>query len=225
MEGFIHLSLIIHIVFGSISLLTGLAAILLRNKVKLHRPFGKVYFWCMNVVFITAFYVSIYRGNVFLFFVSVFTYYSAITAWRTLKLKKLHLEQDPHWIDWGIEVVFGLMHLSFIVFGLLLIRNNFSFGTISLVFGLVGLRSNFSTIKRLRKKLQYKNYWLLAHIGGMLGSYIGAFTAFVVNNNRWIGAPDLIMWLGPAILFVPLMIFEIKKHQAKAGKLTVKTDL
>ncbi len=225
MERFIQISLIIHVVLGSVSLLTGLGAILFRNKVKTHRPFGKVYFWCMTFVFITAFYISIYRENVFLFFVSVFTYYSAITAYRSLSLKKLHLDQKPHWIDWAIEGVFGTMHCLFILFAVyIFIKGNVAFGSISFVFGVIGLRGNISNIMRLRKKLTYKNYWLLAHIGGMLGSYIGAFTAFVVNNNRWIGAPDVLVWLGPTVLLVPLMIFELRKHEKKAGKFEAKTN-
>jgi len=90
-----------------------------------------------------------------------------------------------------------------------------------MVFGLIGINGNYGTIKRFRKKLIYKNYWLLAHIGGMLGSYIGAITAFVVNNSRHIPAPDLVLWLGPAALIVPLMMIELKKHKDKAGKLSI----
>jgi hypothetical protein len=69
----------------------------------------------------------------------------------------------------------------------------------------------------LRGKSKHKNYWLLAHIGGMLGSYIGAFTAFFVNNNaRWIHLPEIIAWLGPTVFITPLIIFELRKYK-KAG--------
>ena len=219
METTFFIILIIHIVAGTLSLLSGLGAIIFRNKVKIHRPFGKVYFWSMTVIFVSAIYMSIVHSNIFLFCVSFFTYYSCLTAYRSLKLKKLHVEQNPAKIDWAIELFFGLMNVAFVVLAILLLNGpNKNFGIISLVFGLIGVRGNYINIKRLRKKLVYKNYWLLAHIGGMLGSYIGAITAFVVNNSRVIPLPNIVLWLGPACFLVPLIIFEVKKHEKKAGK-------
>lgn len=219
MQQFITISLIIHIAAGSLALLSGLGAIIFRNKLKFHRPLGKIYFWCMTIIFFTAIYLSAAKGNLFLFCVAFFTYYSCLTAYRSLKLKKLHADQKPEWYDWAIEAFFGLMHVGFIGFSIyLLLNGNTPFGIISLVFGVLGVRGNFITIKRLTKKLEYRNYWLLAHIGGMCGSYIGAITAFLVNNNRWIHAPDIVVWLGPAAFLVPLILFEVRNHQKKAGK-------
>ncbi len=218
METFIRISLIIHVTAGCLALLSGLAAILLRNNTKRHRPVGKFYFWCMTVVFVTAVYISALHSNLFLFCVAFFTYYATITAYRSLKLKKLHVGQKPLMIDWIIEVFFGLMHIGFVVLGLLLIKNgDTEFGIISSVLGTLGLRGNYLNIKRLRGNLTHSNYWLLAHIGGMLGSYIGAITAFLVNNNnRFIHMPQIAAWLGPALLIVPLIVYELNKFKKKS---------
>ena len=222
MEKLFFIVKIIHIVVGSLALLAGLSAILLRNKVKLHRPFGKIYFWCMTIIFFSSTFMSIYHSNLFLLCVGFFTYYSAITAYRSLQLKKLHLDQNPAKIDWAIEIFFGAVHIGFVSYAIFLIVNGHpNFGIISLVFGLIGVRSNISTIKRLRKILEWRNYWLLAHIGGMLGSYIGALTAFLVNNTKYIDLPGIIFWLGPTVIFVPLIFYEINKHQKKSKKFEI----
>lgn len=219
METFYKIILVIHITAGSVALLSGMFAIVFRNNVKKHKPIGKIYFWAMTVIFFSAVFMSLYKSNIFLFCVSLFTYYACLTAYRSLKLKKLHINQKPIWFDWAIEVFFGLMHIGFIVFAImLLLEHNTAMGIISLVFGLLGIRGNYVTILRFQKKLVYKNYWLLAHIGGMLGSYIGAITAFTVNNGRWIPAPGIVLWLGPTVFLVPLIIFETNKHKKKAGK-------
>jgi hypothetical protein len=220
MSTFINGSLLVHVIIGCIALLSGLGAILFRNKVKVHTKFGIVYFYAMTGVFITATYISIYRYNVFLFCVSFFTYYSCLTAYRSLKLKRLHIDQKPTKFDWAVEAFFGFMHICFVIFSIYLFtRGNTPFAIISLVFGVIGLRGNQTNIKRLRGNLTYKNYWLLAHIGGMCGSYIGAFTAFFVNNNnRFIHLPTVIAWLGPAVFIAPLIFYEVNKHQKKAGK-------
>ena len=222
METFIRISLIVHVAAGCLALLSGLAAILLRNNVKRHRPAGRIYFWAMTVVFVTAVYVSVAHGNLFLFCVAFFTYYACLTAYRSLKLKKLHAGQRPHWFDWTTEVLFGLMHIAFVSYGLiLLVRGVTDFGIICLLFGALGLRGNHVNTKRLRGIVEHSNYWLLSHIGGMLGSYIGAITAFLVNNNnRWLHMPQLVAWLGPTFLLVPLIAYELNKYKKKAQVLT-----
>lgn len=222
MEQILPISKFIHIFAGTLALISGLLAIVFRNKVKIHKPIGKIYFWSMTIIFFTAIFMAFVKLNIFLFCVAFFTYYACITAYRSLKLKKLHLDQKPSTFDWAIEIFFGLMHLGFVTFAIaLIVRQNTSFGIISLVFGIFGLRGNQVTINRFRKKLVYKNYWLLAHISGMLGSYIGAITAFTVNNSRMIPLPALVLWLGPTVFLVPLIIFEIRKHEKKAGKFSV----
>ncbi|MBK7817572.1 MAG: DUF2306 domain-containing protein [Sphingobacteriaceae bacterium] len=219
METLFRIALITHIIAGSLALLTGLFAILFRNKIKWHRPCGKVYFWSMNIIFVSATFMSIYHTNLFLLCVSFFTYYSALTAYRWLSLKKLHLDQNPAKLDWAIEIFFGTVHLCFVGYAIFsLLNGHQALGTISLVFGLIGVQSNLSTIKRLRKKLGYKNYWLLAHIGGMLGSYIGAMTAFLVNNGQYIHVPGIVLWLGPTVIFVPLIFYEINVHKKKSKR-------
>ncbi len=219
MERLFEIILIIHIIAGSLALLAGLSAILFRNKIKWHRPSGIIYFWCMSIIFVSATYMSIYHSNIFLLCVSFFTYYSAITAYRSLSLKKLHLQQEPGKLDWTIEIFFGLIHIAFVTYAIFLLLNgNQVGGIISLVFGLLGIRGNFSTIARLRKKLEWKNYWLLAHISGMLGSYIGALTAFLVNNSQYVHLPSIVLWLGPTVVFVPLIFYEISVHKKKSKK-------
>ena len=59
--------LIIHIIAGAIALLGGLLAIIFRNNVKKHKPVGKIYFFAMTVIFLSAIFLSIFKSNVFLF--------------------------------------------------------------------------------------------------------------------------------------------------------------
>jgi hypothetical protein len=222
MEVFIRISLIIHVIAGSLALLSGLGAIILRNKVKLHKPFGKFYFWCMTVVFVTALYVSVYRQNYFLLFIAIFAYYSCLTAFRSLQLKKLHMGQKPLRIDWIIEGLNGTANVGLIVLGIILLtQGEMQWTIITVSFGLLGLRSGFTNIRRLRGKVSHSNYWLLTHIGGMLGSYLGAITAFLVNNNRWMGMPQVVAWLAPTVILVPFIFYEVGRHKKLGKKLSV----
>lgn len=201
---------IIHIASGSLALITGILAILLRNHTKRHRPVGKIYFWSMTVIFITALFMSLYKFNLFLFFIDIFTFHSAFIAFRSLKLKKLHQGQKPALKDWTAEGLNALTNACLFAFGVYyLFTGRSDFGIISMVFGSIGLRNSWISSRRLSGKIKHQNYWLLVHIGGMLGSYIGALTAFLVNNNQKLGIPDLAAWLGPTVVLVPFIIYEV----------------
>jgi hypothetical protein len=172
----------------------------------------------MTVIFVTAIYVSVYKQNYFLLFIGIFTYYSCLTAFRSLKLKKLHAGQRPMGIDWLIEALNGGANIGLITLGIILLsKGEIQWTIITVSFGLLGLRSGYTNVNRLRGKVNISNYWLLTHIGGMLGSYIGAITAFLVNNNRWIGMPQVVAWLAPTIILVPFIIYELGRHK-KLGK-------
>lgn len=212
METFIIISRVIHIAAGCIALLCGLGAILNRKKLIRHRPFGLVYFWCMSVIFVTSVYLSIYRQNVFLFFIGIFTFHASFTALRALKLKGLHLGQKPLRRDWLAEALNIFANAGLLVVaGICFYHNNIPFSIICTVFGCLGLRGSQVNIKRLRGETELQNYWLIAHISGMLASYIGAITAFTVNNNRWLHLPDVAAWLGPALVLIPFVIYETAK--------------
>lgn len=96
MEQFIKYSLIVHVTAGCVSLLAGLGAIIFRNKIKQHRPFGSVYFWSMTVVFVTSLYVSLYKENWFLFFISILLIIHALRPCVRLNLKNCTSTKKPN---------------------------------------------------------------------------------------------------------------------------------
>jgi uncharacterized membrane protein len=212
MQSFIKISLVIHVIAGCIALLSGLTAIVFRKKVKVHKPFGKVYLFSMWVIFITALYLSVFKNNFFLLFIGIFTFHSCITAYRSLKLRQLHADQKPLVKDWLIEGFNILACGGLVLTGIFLFaKNNIQFAVICISFGSLGLRLSYTNIQRFRGKYTDKLYWLLAHIGGMTGSYIGAITAFTVNNNRWMGMPQVVAWLAPTVLLVPFIYYEFSR--------------
>ncbi len=208
---------LLHIAAGSLALLFGLTAILLRNNTKKHRPIGKIYFWSMTVIFLTAMFMATYKFNLFLFFINIFTFHAAFTAYRSLKLKKLHEGQKPEYQDWLMDALNATANVGLLIYGVYYaLHYSIEGGIIPMVFGSIGLRNSWVNIRRLRGVIRHKNYWLLAHIGGMLGSYIGAITAFLVNNNQKLGIPDMVAWLGPAVFIVPFIIREVRFYEKKA---------
>lgn len=212
MELFLKILVIIHVIAGAGSLIFGAIAFSLRKNTPKHKPIGKIYFWCMTVVFITAMIVSVAKSLLFLFLIGIFSYYSTIIAYRSLRLKNLHKGQKPLKIDWFIEITAGLTFLGMVALGILVFIKNQSYaGLIPLIFGVFGLLSVRTNIKLLTQKPKETLYWLKKHIGHMMGSYIGALTAFLVNQTEYIPINSTLLWFLPTLIIVPVMRIEMKK--------------
>lgn len=216
MEQLLKILVIIHVTAGSGALLFGAIAFGLRKNTPKHKPIGRIYFWCMTVVFVTAMVISIAKSLLFLFLIGVFSYYSTIVAYRSLRLKNLHNDQKPQKLDWAIEIISGLTFLGMVLLGLwVLLKNQNVGGTIPLILGSFGLLSVRTNLKLFMQKPKMTLYWLKKHVGHMIGSYIGAFTAFLVNQTDHIPINPTLLWLLPTILITPVIIIESKKIKSK----------
>jgi hypothetical protein len=96
--------------------------------------------------------------------------------------------------------------------------NNAPGGVIPVAFGLLGLVGVYRNTMRFIKGPRETNYWLKIHVGNMLGSYIGAITAFIVNQSEHIPLNPIILWLGPTAILFPVIVAELKKIKSEPLK-------
>lgn len=223
MEKFIHITLLLHIGVGSISLVSGAAAILSPKGKQLHRGAGSIYFLAMTLVFITGIMVAGYRFNRFLFLIAFLSYYSVFAGVRFLKLKKLHLGQNVTWYDWVAGVVNGMVNIIFIglgVYYLLKPNNNFSGVLLSIGFGMGGLLLSYTNLKPFLVRPEKAFHWYIAHVGNMMGGYIATFTAFLSTVvTRFELMNPLAAFALPSLIGLPLLLF----WQYKTEKSLVKS--
>jgi uncharacterized membrane protein len=219
MEKTFTVAIIIHVIAGIGALIFGALAIILKKNTPKHKPVGRIYFYCMTIIFVTGVFLSVFKGLLFLFFIAIFTYYATIIAYRALRLKNLHNGQKPAKIDWIVEGVAAVTFVGLIIFAIFYyIQNRDMNSLIPLTFGTIGLRGVIKNIGRLLSIPKETLHWLKMHIGNMLGSYIGAITAFVVNQSEHIPLPPIILWLGPTAILVPIIIVELKKVKSEPFK-------
>lgn len=113
----------------------------------------------------------------------------------------------------GVHTLFGeLYHASFVIVFLTSVIMSIMHWQESAYLFYVGVFSyGLALIGYLARKLRWKN-WLISHIGGMLGSYIGIVTATIVVNVPNIPyineLPSLVFWILPTLIGTPF-IFKI----------------
>ncbi len=203
MENLLKISLVIHIIAGFSALISGLVAILSKKGAKTHILSGRIYFWGMVTVAITAVVLAVFKELTFLFSIAVFSFYLTFTGYRAVKDKK----GNANWLDWTVMAVTSLMNIYMIS----------TLNVILVVFGVINLVNISTDIRFFMAKNPAKHFWLIRHIGKMCGAYIATVTAFLVTNVHFL--PEVFIWLLPTVIGTPLIAYTTKKYTPKVNVL------
>ena len=192
----------VHITAGFSSFLLAPVALATAKGGKQHKRWGMVYLWSMGVVAATALPMALYRPVLFLAMVAVFSFYSAFSGYRVLKLKSLPQGGRAKAIDWAAGLLTLLSSACLAGFGAFKPAWVQHFGIVAIVFGILGMRLAFVQMKSFVIKPKEKMFWWYTHLGNFIGSYIAAWTAFcVVTIAPRFGGK--IWWLIPTMIGIP----------------------
>lgn len=207
--------LIIHILCGSISLLSALGAMLCKKGFHWHRVCGRFFIGAMTGVFITAVPLSIIKHNLFLFLIAFFSYYLAFTGWRFAK-NRTGVANNMDWFVSLLMLAIGMMMISLGIHHF--DQQNYQ-KIVLIVFGAIGTLISISGIKIYLTKKATGIERIIKHFTGMLGATIAATTAFAVTNIHT--GPALAVWLGPTIAITPIIIWWKYKARTMDGLKTL----
>ncbi len=220
MENNFKIILILHIAAGFSAFVAAPVAMAVKKGGKNHRLYGKIFFWCMTIVTLTAFVMSVLHPNIFLFAVSGFSYYMVASGYRWIFRKRVSSIKDVAPLDWVLLLLAAAFNLFLFGLGVYLLMKNVSnpFAYITIVFGIIGISFVIRDLKSFISPPREKHAWLLHHMGSMVGGYIATVSAFSAVNFNFL--PAIIQWLWPTIIGVPLLAIWIGnyKKKFKSGK-------
>src|SRR5258708_33361666 len=130
-----------HILAGFTAFFIAPVPLLTTKGGKTHRRWGKIYFWAMAIVALTAMVLALWLPILFFAFVAVFSFYFAFRGYRVLSRKRPLDGQGPGAIDWAAAVLALLGTVGLIVLGIVGPGPGWarlSLGAIA--FGLIGFR-------------------------------------------------------------------------------------
>jgi uncharacterized membrane protein len=207
---YLRVFLALHIACGVVAFVCAPVALSTAKGGKTHRRWGKIYFWAMAGVAVTALILSF--ALPILAMVAVFSFYSAFAGYRILALKDMYTGARPKPVDWLAAVITVLSSFLLFLMGFLKPQlmgvgvvqiAGYTVSIVSVVFGIIGMRMGQASIAGFLNPPTEKMFWWFAHMQGMLGSYIAALTAFsAVNLTRWFGAAWWV-WLWPTMIGAP----------------------
>lgn len=90
--------------------------------------------------------------------------------------------------------------------------------TLHMIFGVLGLFVGASMLKYCLQKEIKSRQWVVEHISAMMGSGIGAYTAFVAFGGRAIlsdlGQWQLLFWIAPGVIGTVISAIFTKRYKA-----------
>ncbi len=206
--------LLVHAILGGIIFIIGLLQFVLKRGGKLHRVFGRIYFYSWIGLLLTGAYLA----ELLITIIGIFGFYYVLTGTRFAMRK----DKPVQLFDKGVMLAGGLFSLSLLGYAAkILTSNNQSFGIIALVFGLLfGMSASQDISKYIfGKPLQKKDFgkmnWFFEHSNRMIISYIAAVSAFASIQN--IFGNTTINFLAPVVLGTVYMFYTEKKNMKEFG--------
>jgi fluoride ion exporter CrcB/FEX len=211
--------LYLHAFAGTLALVIAPLAMLASKGSDAHRRWGKVFFYAMSIVVVTAIIVGIVRPNILMALVALFSFHMLASGYRALYLKKLHEGQRMQRWDFILQGSAAVINGALFLWGLinLTMGRRDSASIIFFVFGSVGLFMVWRNVHQFYKRSVDKREWLYMHMTGFLGGYIATVSAFSAVNLHMI-QPTWLQWLWPTIIGSPLIAYWISYYRKGFAK-------
>jgi hypothetical protein len=188
-----------HIAVGFVALGAAPIAMLVSKGGKTHRRFGKIYFWSMLFVALSAIVLVVaFKSPSWLGMLAIFAAYLALSGYRVLYRKRP--SDPPTAIDFGISL-FGLAS-GVTLIGWASWRSwagaRGPFPIIAMVLGATAVWLAGKELRAFFSPSRDRRAWWFRHMQSMLAAYIATVTAFSATNFRFL--PPLLRWLWPLVL-------------------------
>ena len=213
MEQLLHILIYTHVAAGTLSLVAAPVALAVTKGARAHRLWGKIFFYCMSWIFVSATWLSIYKNNLFLLLIGVFSFYNVVSGYRSLYHKHLHRGGKPGWIDWAAVAIATGFNIYFVAMGVRLLSTGQAIAYLCLLFGGIGLLNAVQNLRKFLKPPADKNEWLFQHIGGFMGGFIASVTAF--STQVLVFLPDFWVWAWPTLVGSPLIAFWVRYYKKR----------
>jgi hypothetical protein len=204
----------LHIAAGMLALFVAPGAMLTTKGGLAHRRWGKLYFWSMAVTALTAALLALWRPTVFLALLALFSFYMAFAGYRALFRKRPDRGDEATALDWAAAIITLAASIGMIVQGISAsVTVGQPLGMVPMAFGALGVVLAGKDLREFRHPPSDRTAWWFSHMGGMLGSYIAALTAFSVVNFEFL--PTAVRWLWPTAVGTPLIVLWVRYYRVR----------
>lgn len=218
--------LFVHVLAGTVSLVSMFGPLVTRKGGKAHRAWGWVFVGAMSVVSATALALAALRVEPgmparerevvgVLVLAALLTAATVSTGVRALRTRSRVTAHRDVW-DLGLTSLLGMSSLAVFAWGLAWDR------PLLWAFALVGLSTAGGHWRYWRRPPVEARHWWFQHMTSMLGACIAAVTAMLVVNAASLGAGtfSVVLWVAPSLVGVPLSVVWVQRYRRRFSTMT-----
>lgn len=206
---------ILHIFAGFAALLIFWIPIVTKKGGKTHKFVGWIFVWAMGIVSVSALYMGVYRVffdktadlevvafSWFLIFISIL---SGATAWYGIRVLRVKNRTKAHrqFLDLFASGLLLGSGAAISLYGFTIDSPLISY------FPLLGIFLGSMQLSYWLRKPTKRMHWYFEHFGGMIPcciSTVTAFTVFGAPRLLNVGVTNMLLWILPTIILVPVLI-------------------
>ena len=195
----------IHILSGALALVSAAVALYSVKGKRTHILSGRIYFWSMVTIFLTAIPMSIASSNIFLFLIAIFSFYLAFAGMRFARNRN----GVPARSDWLAVFSMMLSGLGMWILAAFYLANENSQFIVLIVFGFLAISIGYADYKCHKDESATGKPRIAKHLTNMLGGTIAVVTAVLVVNPPF--DPEWVWWVLPTTAITPIIFWWNKK--------------
>lgn len=216
----------IHILAGSLTLLSGFVAMISKKGQFGHRVSGKIFFWSMTITTVLGLNAGIFKPEYHIFIpIALISFYQVASGYRILFIKTLNKGQKPKIVDWALTIGMLITSGAFVVLAILNLSTDIFYSIVLFSFSTIGIYCCGVDLYNYIKKPKNKFYWLFIHIFRMSHGFIAALTAFLVNNSKLFPfLPQVLLLIIPIAIGQPIISLTIWSYNKRMKKTAMLQD-
>ena len=191
----------IHIIAGIIALFCAGMSVLSEKGKKVHVLSGRIYFWGMATIFLTAIPMSIISSNIFLFLIAIFSFYLAFAGMRFARNRK----GVATILDWIAICLMIFSGIGMWVLAVIYFLNSNTQYIVLLVFGFLSITLGYADFRSYKNNTATGKERISRHLTNMMGGTIAVITAVLVVNPPF--EPEWVWWVLPTVLITPVIFW------------------
>jgi len=191
----------IHIIAGTIALFCAAMSVLSEKGKKVHVLSGRIYFWGMATIFLTAIPMSIISSNIFLFLIAIFSFYLAFAGMRFARNRK----GVATILDWIAICLMIFSGIGMWVLAVIYFLNSNTQYIVLLVFGFLSITLGYADFRSYKNNSATGKERISRHLTNMMGGTIAVITAVLVVNPPF--EPEWVWWVLPTVLITPVIFW------------------
>jgi uncharacterized membrane protein len=210
MDSNIAIILVIHIVGGGLSMLTGFTNMALKKGTLIHKRVGDVYLVSLLATSFTSIILAVKINNSILSAIGIITLYLLVSGVRYLTLRKRVQNKRLKLNDWLPSILLFVYSMYLVIHSIVYFSQHSESKVYLLLLGIISLFMVWQDVSIFKGIVKKDNFHQTMHLQRMIPSFAALIISFLMVNAMFL--PLWMSFFLPTVAMLPFIFIWTKKY-------------